>query len=97
MSDGKVNTVHAMKAYGSGGITLHILNLGTGWRWEKFNTRAALSPRKQHRYAPNGRLGVPHNRAVSITAEKNLLVLPGESNNARSVEPDLAYNGDAGL
>jgi hypothetical protein len=60
-SKGKVVPVHAMKAYGVGGIAPLILNLGTWWRWVvRFTARE-----KCHQYPLNIRLSL---RSLSLVA-----------------------------
>jgi hypothetical protein len=66
---------HAMKMYwGSGGIALCILDLGTRWRWVvSFTPRSLYSQGKSPRYPVARRLGGPpsrYGRGVNITTRR---------------------------
>jgi hypothetical protein len=68
-----------MKAYwGSEGIALRILDLGTRWRWVfSFKTRPLYPQGKSPRYPMDERLRWPHNQSAYGGEEKNSQPLPG--------------------
>jgi hypothetical protein len=70
---------HALKAYwGSGGITPHILNLGTKWRWVVNFTPRLLYPQGKRPWYPLDRSpGGPQNHSQRGGEAKNFHCLPG--------------------
>jgi hypothetical protein len=62
-----------MKAYGSGCIDPHFLDLGTSWRWVVNFTLRPLYPRgKSPRYPLDRKLGGPQSRSGRFGEEKIL-------------------------
>jgi hypothetical protein len=70
---------HAMKTYwGSGGLTSHILDLGTRWRWVVSFTPRPLYPQGKSPWYPlDRRLGGPQSRSGHGGEEKNSQPPPG--------------------
>jgi hypothetical protein len=68
-----LNEHHAMKQYwGSGGIALHILDLGTRWRWVfSLTSRPLYHQGKCPRYPLDMRLGRPQSRSGRGVEVKN--------------------------
>ena len=74
---GKVLPVHAMKAYWSVGIALHILNLSVRWEWVVgFKFLPPYFWRQIHRESLNKRLAALQNRCEGLAEKRNPLNLP---------------------